>query len=247
MDPQKILDAKQLSDLSRLFLEYGPYFLGLVLLILGITLLWSGRDRRDVRAVGAVTLGLAAGVFVFALRDWSETRTLARAEVERARAEGRVLAEQEIAEERRRLADERDGLRRQLAEIDQLRDALREQLPYVHLRFHVADLPQIAGIQLPRDLEERNFRVMHQFDPADGSFAVLVFGPRPLSRDSLSMIFLRFAGAPRTNVVCLSDLTEAMAVEIIGEPVATPTGTIELLPVAYGIARDGTRTRLPCG
>jgi len=246
MDPQTILDPGKLSDLSRLFLEYGPYFLGLVLLLLGIALLWSGRDRLDVRMVGAVALGLSAAVFVFALRDWSETRALARAEVDRAREQGRALAEQEIAEERRRLDAEREAIRRREAQLDQLQEALREQSPFQHLEFQIANLPQIAGIQLPPDLAERNFRAVHQLDPTQGRFAVVIFGPEPLRRDHISIMLLRFADPPRQKLLCLSHLTEAAAVEIIGEPEATPTGTIELVPVGYGIGRDGRRFRLTC-
>lgn len=246
MDPQKILDPAKLSELSRLFLEYGPYFLGLVLLLLGITLLCSGRDRLDVRIVGAVTLGLAAAVFVFALRDWSEARTLARAEVERARAEGRALAEQEIAEERRRLTAEREAVRRREAHLDQLQEALREQSPFQHLEIQVANLPQIAGIQLPPDLAERNFRVVHQLDPTQGRFVVVIFGAEPLRRDNISIMLLRFADSPRQKLLCLSHLAEAAAVEIIGEPEASESGTIDLVPIAYGIGRDGTRFGLAC-
>lgn len=247
MEPQKVLDPQQLTALSGLFLEYGPYFLGLVLLLLGITLLWSGRDRLDVRIVGAVTLGLSAAVFVFALRDWSETRVLARAELERARAAGHKLAEDEIAEERRRLAAEREALQRRQADLDRLQEALREQAPFQELEFHLAgDLPQITEIELPQELARHNFRVVHQFDAATGRFVVVIYGPRALSRDQVSMILLRFAHPPRLELLCLYRLSEAMAIEIIGEPESTPGGTIKLVPVAYGIRRDGVRFRLPC-
>lgn len=258
MDPQKLLDPGQLSQLSRLFLEYGPYFLGLALLILGITLLWAGRGRRDVGIVGIVTLLLAAAVVVFALRDWSETRSLARrvmAEAERqaemireeARKAGREEAAREIAEERARLAQERQAVERRMAELERLKDALQDQAPFVHLEFQVADLPEISTILLPPDLADRNFRVVYQLDRLAGRFVVVIFGPEPLRRDSLHVMFIRFANAARPDVLCLSDLAEALAVEIVREPFLTPTGGREMLTVTYGFRRDGSRFPLRCG